>query len=176
MESWIRKIGCVWPVLWCEKSGCRSGARSNPHPPAHCDRCMVGDREAVFCWVLVFLRLAQCQLIFFRCLMLCGLLVLVSCAGVAYFYVCLQAWICICTWRGPVGPCAHHWKVFGIQMSMWGVTCWAWIQHVVTSYMQNMGNDKRHWNCFNKFTTGRYFVEFCYFWIICNGGMRHGTR
>ncbi len=78
MESCIRKIGCVWPVLWCEKSGCRSGVRSNPHPPAHCDRCMVGDQEAVFCWVLVFLRLAQCQLIFFRCLMLCGLLVLVS--------------------------------------------------------------------------------------------------
>jgi hypothetical protein len=39
-----------------------------------------------------------------------------------------------------------------------------------------MGNHKRHWNCFNKFTTGRYFVEFCYFWMICNGGIRHGRR
>ncbi len=78
MESWIRKIGCAWPVLWCEKSGFRSGARANPHPPAHCDRWMVRDQETVFCWVLVFLRLAQWGLIFFYCLMLCGLLVLVS--------------------------------------------------------------------------------------------------
>jgi len=32
----------------------------------------------VFCWVVFFLRLAQWHLIFFCCLMLCGLLVLVS--------------------------------------------------------------------------------------------------
>jgi hypothetical protein len=39
---------------------------------------MVGDQETVFCWVLAFLRRAQWWLIFFHCLMLCGLLVLVS--------------------------------------------------------------------------------------------------
>jgi hypothetical protein len=39
---------------------------------------MVGDQETVFCRVVVFLRLAQWQLIFSCCLMLCGLLVLVS--------------------------------------------------------------------------------------------------
>ncbi len=47
---------------------------------------MVGDQETVFCWVVVFLRLAQCRLIFFCCLMLCGLLVLVS-----FLFLCLFA-------------------------------------------------------------------------------------
>jgi hypothetical protein len=32
-----------------------------------------------------------------------------------------------------------------------------------TCYMWTMGNDKRHWNCSNKFTATRYIVEFCYF-------------
>jgi len=48
------------------------------HTHQHTDRWMVGDQETVFFWVLVVLRLGQWQLIFFCCLMLCGLLVLVS--------------------------------------------------------------------------------------------------
>jgi hypothetical protein len=39
---------------------------------------MVGDQETVICQVLVSLRRGQLQLIFFCCLILCGLLVLVS--------------------------------------------------------------------------------------------------
>jgi hypothetical protein len=85
-------------------------------------------------------------------------------------------------------------KYLGLGCVFWGVTWWACIQNVehsrylepvqqesiagesFTSYMRNMDNNKRHWNCVNKFTTRRYFVEFCYFWIICKGGMRHGRR
>ncbi len=70
-KNWL----CMaWSLVW--NSGFRSGARANP--PAHCDRWMVGDQETVICQVLVSLRRGQLQLIFFCCLILCGLLVLVS--------------------------------------------------------------------------------------------------
>ncbi len=56
----------------------RSGVKVNQHPPAHVEGWMVGDQETVFCWVPVFLRLAQWQLILFCGLLLGRLLVLVS--------------------------------------------------------------------------------------------------
>ncbi len=56
----------------------RSGVKVNQHPPAHLEGWMVGDQETVFCWVPIFLRLAEWQLILFGGLLLRGLLVLVS--------------------------------------------------------------------------------------------------